>query len=235
MKANRFFLLILAFIYLSLSGFAQDHQLGNLTEKQNFGVRWASAAQLHKFSKFTPLALTLYGFVATQSSPLKQVNFEFQEEILEHHTHFRTHFDDYLQYTPLITTFTLKLAGDHGSNNFKRSFILFGTSTALMAGTVFALKRSTHMLRPDGTDYNSFPSGHTATAFAGAELLHQEFKNSSPIFSYSGYLAASATGVLRMYNNKHYFSDVLAGAGIGILSTKAAYWLSAKVFKPQQH
>jgi membrane-associated phospholipid phosphatase len=34
-----------------------------------------------------------------------------------------------------------------------------------------------------------------------------------------------------MYNNKHYFSDVIAGAGIGILTTKAAYWINNKLFK----
>ncbi|HTN21780.1 MAG TPA: phosphatase PAP2 family protein [Pelobium sp.] len=216
---------------LSANTFSQE-KLSNVSQTNVYNFSKPIALGLsNNISKFTPLALTFYGFVATQTNPLKHINYEFQEEILEHHPTFRTHFDDYLQYTPLIATFTLKLSGNSGINNFKKTLVLFGTSTLLMAGSVYALKKTVRELRPDDTDRNSFPSGHTATAFAGAELLHQEFKTLLLYFSYSGYLAASATGALRMYNNKHYFSDVLAGAGIGILSTKAAYWLNDKLFK----
>ena len=41
----------------------------------------------------------------------------------------------------------------------------------------------------------------------------------------AAYAVAVATGVLRVYNNKHWCNDVLAGAGIGILSANVAYWL----------
>ncbi len=181
-------------------------------------------------TKYLPFILTLYGFSAIISNPLKEVNYEFKEEILEHHPTFRTHFDDYLQYSPAVTTFAFKLTGNSAKSDFVNSIRIFGISTLMMAGTVYALKKTTEELRPDGSNRSSFPSGHTATAFASAELLHQEFKNTSTLLSYSGYLAAAATGGLRMYNNKHYFSDVLAGAGIGILSTKAAYWLNKKLF-----
>ena len=79
------------------------------------------------------------------------------------------------------------------------------------------------------SDY-SFPSGHTATAFMGAEFLYQEYKDISPWIGYSGYLIAATTGYLRIYNNRHYLNDVVAGACIGIISTKFAYWLYPKVF-----
>ncbi|MCD8260639.1 MAG: hypothetical protein LUD15_03380 [Bacteroides sp.] len=39
----------------------------------------------------------------------------------------------------------------------------------------------------------------------------------------AGYTVATGTGVLRMYNNRHWLGDVAAGAGFGILSTKLAY------------
>ena len=45
------------------------------------------------------------------------------------------------------------------------------------------------------------------------------------------YLMAAATGYLRMYNNKHWFSDVVAGAGVGIASTQLSYWLYPKIKK----
>lgn len=81
------------------------------------------------------------------------------------------------------------------------------------------------MQRPDGSAFNSFPSGHTATAFVGAEVLRREYWHVSPWIGITGYAVAAGTGFLRMYNNRHWLTDVLAGAGIGILSVEIAYWL----------
>jgi membrane-associated phospholipid phosphatase len=55
----------------------------------------------------------------------------------------------------------------------------------------------------------------------------------------AGYAVAAGTGFFRMYNNRHWFTDILAGAGIGILSAKASYWLfpyiSKKLFKKKRN
>src|SRR5690606_29011205 len=100
------------------------------------------------------------------------------------------------------------------------------------------LKAMTDVQRPDITAYNSFPSGHTATAFAGAEFLLQEYKDKSIWYGISGYVVATGTGLMRIYNNRHWLTDVAAGAGIGILSTKIAYWvypfLKNKIFKDKK-
>ena len=69
----------------------------------------------------------------------------------------------------------------------------------------------------------AFPSGHTATAFVAAEFIQQEFKDASPWYGFAGYTVATATGTLRMLKNAHWFSDVVAGAGVGILTTKLTY------------
>lgn len=94
-----------------------------------------------------------------------------------------------------------------------------------MSGTVISLKSLTKVGRPDGSGFNSFPSGHTATAFVGAKFLWQEYKNVSVWYGISGYIVATGTGFFRIYNNKHWLTDVVTGAGIGILSTKEAYWI----------
>jgi hypothetical protein len=57
----------------------------------------------------------------------------------------------------------------------------------------------------------------------GAEFLYQEYKDISPWYGIAGFGVAAGTGFFRMYNNKHWLTDVAAGAGIGILSTKLAY------------
>lgn len=85
--------------------------------------------------------------------------------------------------------------------------------------------------RPDGSSRNSFPSGHTATAFVGAELLRREYWEVSPWIGVAGYAVAAGTGFFRMYNNRHWLTDVLSGAGIGILSVEAAYWLYPTISK----
>jgi membrane-associated phospholipid phosphatase len=93
------------------------------------------------------------------------------------------------------------------------------------------VKRLARRDRPDASDFESFPSLHTARAFANAEFLRVEFKDVSPWYGIAGYTIAAATGYLRIYNNKHWLSDIVAGAGLGILSTKIAYWLYAKIGK----
>ena len=94
----------------------------------------------------------------------------------------------------------------------------------LMLASVTVLKNATHILRPDSSAYTSFPSGHTAQAFAAATLLSEEYGYRYKWVPYLAYGLASTVGLLRIANNKHYISDVLVAAGIGILSTKVAYW-----------
>ena len=50
-----------------------------------------------------------------------------------------------------------------------------------------------------------------------------------PWIGVAGYAVAAGTGFLRMYNNKHWLNDVIAGAGVGILSTRLSYWLYPKL------
>jgi membrane-associated phospholipid phosphatase len=128
-----------------------------------------------------------------------------------------------------LSVYALNAAGIHGEHNFKDRTILLLMSNVIANGTVFAVKGWSHERRPDGSDYASFPSGHTAEAFVGAEFMRLEYKNVSPWYGVAGYAMATATGMLRMYNDKHWASDVIAGAGVGIASTRIAYWLYPKM------
>lgn len=133
--------------------------------------------------------------------------------------------DDFAQFFPLAAVYGLNLCGVRGRHNYRDLSIIAATSSLLMLATVHIVKQSTGVLRPDGSAFNSFPSGHTAMAFVGAEILYQEFKHKSAWIGVGGYLFASAIGAMRIYNNRHWLSDVIAGAGVGILCTKAAYWI----------
>lgn len=80
-----------------------------------------------------------------------------------------------------------------------------------------------------------FRQDNTATAFMGAELLRREYWNVSPWIGIAGYAVAAGTGFFRIYNNRHWLTDVLAGAGVGILSVQAAYWLYPAISKTFFH
>jgi membrane-associated phospholipid phosphatase len=172
-----------------------------------------------------PTVLIGYGVVGLNDNGLKNLNCNTRDEIVEN-GHCKFTVDDFLQYTPALSVYALNNIGIKGKHNLKDRSVILATSLILVATSVTTLKKITKIERPDGTNNDSFPSGHTALAFAGAEFLYQEYKDVSLWYGVSGYIAASATGVLRMYNNKHWLTDVAAGAGFGILSTKAAYWLS---------
>lgn len=96
---------------------------------------------------------------------------------------------------------------------------------------VNTLKQTTNVERPDGSNKHSFPSGHTATAFMTATMFTKEYGHKSPWVGVGAYSVATATGLMRMANNKHWLSDVLTGAGIGILSTEVGYYFADLIFR----
>ncbi len=172
-----------------------------------------------------------YGLVALGNHELQNINHNIKQNIQKNYPNFSTSIDNYLQFTPVVAVYVLNGVGIHGKNNFRDRTMMYGISTLIITATNFSLKHITQEQRPDGSSFLSFPSGHTATAFAAAEFLHQEYKDISVWYGIAGYTAAVATGALRMYNNRHWLSDVVAGAGIGILATKASYWMYPAIKK----
>jgi membrane-associated phospholipid phosphatase len=139
--------------------------------------------------------------------------------------------DDAAVFLPIASAYALDLCGIRSKHSWQDRTVVMAASAAFLLGTTFILKETASVLRPDGSDNHSFPSRHTASAFAGAELLRQEYGERSIWYGVAGYGVATCGGFLRIYSNKHWFSDVLTGAGIGILSTKAAYWLYPSIRK----
>lgn len=180
-------------------------------------------------SVVVPAAMLGYGISTFKYGPLRNLDHSTKNEIMEDNSTFHTKIDNYTRYAPALSVYALNAMGIHGAHNFRDRTIILGISSLVMMGTVGGVKTLSHRQRPDGSTFNSFPSGHTATSFMGAEFMRQEYKDVSPWYGVYGYAMATATGVLRMYNNRHWLSDVVAGAGLGILSTKAAYWVFPKM------
>lgn len=88
-------------------------------------------------------------------------------------------------------------------------------SLAVAEGITQILKYTTRRERPDGSGNNSFPSGHAADTFAFATALerHLGWKRAVPAYVFSSYVAMS-----RLPANRHWFSDVVFGSAVGIIS-----------------
>jgi hypothetical protein len=172
-----------------------------------------------------PATLITYGLIAQGNNGLAKLDKSTRNSIISNHPGYKTKIDNYLQFSPALAVYSLNLIGVKGKNNFRDRTIIYAISTIISTAIVKPIKHISNVPRPNGSEYNSFPSGHTTTAFAAAEFLRQEYKDVSQWYGVAGYAVAATTGALRVYNNKHWVSDVVAGAGFGILSTKLAYWI----------
>lgn len=132
------------------------------------------------------------------------------------------HVDDYLQYLPAATYLSFGAIGVKGKHPFKERVAVAATAYLTMAALTNVGKYTFCEKRPDSNARNSFPSGHTATAFTGAELMRIEYGTKLGIISY---FVATGVSFLRLYNGRHWVNDVIAGAGIGILSARVGYWM----------
>jgi len=181
------------------------------------------ASSFHPRQLYAPVALMAIG---TMSVTL--LEYETSDRLaIQRNRHigsFHTRIDDYLQYAPIPVAYGLDLFGVPSRNDVWNRSVILVKGELLMMLSVNAIKYATREQRPDGSNNHSFPSGHTAQAFAAATFLSEEYRRQLPWIPYAAYGVAAATGALRIANNKHYLGDVLMGAGMGILSMKVAYW-----------
>lgn len=158
-----------------------------------------------------------------------------RDKIFSHGLLENSHLDPYLKWTPLIATLVLNAADKKKKYSFKTWLFIIAICKGIQAAVTESLKKYINELRPQPSlSTQSFPSGHTATSFAGAELLRSEFSKEHPVVGYSGYVIAVTTAVLRLRENKHWLSDVAAGAAIGIISARLALVLVKKIKKQKE-
>lgn len=139
--------------------------------------------------------------------------------------------DDYTQYAPAAIMLIAKACSYDGRTGWGQMLTADAFSIAIMTGLTRGIKYAAKRERPDNSSRNSFPSGHTGTAFMTATMLHKEYGWRNPWWSIGGYTLAAFTGVSRILNNRHWMSDVAAGAAIGIGSVHLGYFLSDLIFK----
>lgn len=145
---------------------------------------------------------------------------------------FLSEIDSYSRFVPYAAMAGLKLAGVESRSSWDRMAVSTIFSNIAMAAAVYAAKGTVKEMRPDHSARNSFPSGHTAMAFTAATIFHKEYGlTHSPWYSAGAYAVAAGTGVMRVLNNHHWANDVIAGAGIGILSAELGYFVGDLLYR----
>ena len=222
LKSISVFYAILGMIFFfTTSVFAQDISDSTTIESQSIKI----AEKQPKKTSFLLKRSILPAVLIITGSSLSGSNFEKKLEAKIRNQVGNTYnfnIDNYIQYAPIIELYVADILGAKSKNHW------FDQTKYLVMSNVFShyvtlkLKRIIDKERPNGEGV-SFPSGHTTFAFTNATVLKNEFKESSTLLAYSGYSFAIATGTFRMINNRHWLSDVLVGAGIGILCTEIVY------------
>ena len=176
-----------------------------------------------------PVALIGAGAVGSQIDGFKELDFGLRDAGLHFHHGFVL--EDAVQYAPIGAFYALNMCGMKSAHSLSDGTVLVAASYCITAAATYALKLAVDERRPNGVDFDAFTSGHAAVSFMGAELLRMEYKDSAPWVGYAGYAAALYTSMARIKHSEHWFHDLVAGAGVGILGTRLAYLVCVPIHK----
>lgn len=190
-------------------------------------------------SLIVPAVMIGYGLTTIKDNGLYS-SYDARNDIQKNLGGAHSRIDDILIFVPYAEFAALTLAKVKCRNDLANVSLLILKSELLMAAIVFPMKTLTHQERPysyqrglegvpleerekNKNAFQSLPSGHTAQAFVAASIVHKEFRYKSPWYGIGAYGLATTVAAFRMINDKHWQSDVIVGAGIGILSTHVVY------------
>ena len=190
-------------------------------------------------SLIVPVALIGYGLTTLQNHGLYS-SMQARTDIQRAFGKYGSPIDNYLIYGSYVEFGILLMLKIKCKNDMVNTALLIAKSELLMLAIVLPLKYLAHEERPYSYNYGlqgeplsqreknsnafySMPSGHTAEAFVAATIVYREFRYKSNWYGIGAYAIATTVGVYRMINDQHWESDVLVGAGIGMLAANLVY------------
>ena len=183
-------------------------------------------------SSYLPIALIALGSYANKEEDIIN-NLAIKRERDEMLPHFRTHIDDYMQFAPIVAGYSYGAAFQPQKLWIYTKEVLI--NEAIVCVSVRTVKHASKVPSIVNGSYNAFPSGHTTQAFSAATLFNDNFANGNVWLKTAPYASASTVGVLRILNERHWTSDVIAGAGFGILSAKLSELITKTVSAKKPH
>lgn len=228
MDVKNLILAVALTIILSMKMYGQQTDCDSLSVNnrsiENYKFEWQQI--------ILPTSLIGVGVVALMPSFIRNSSRNITNNVIDiRGNNKRLEFDDYIQYIPIASSLILGCAGVKAKHSFKDRVFIIATSYATLAVLTNIPKFCIDEKRPEFAGHNSFPSGHTATVFMGAELVRIEYGG---WYGIGAYTIATGVGFMRMYNGRHWLHDVVAGAGVGILSARVGEWscqLWQKIFQ----
>ncbi|MCH5215406.1 MAG: phosphatase PAP2 family protein [Muribaculaceae bacterium] len=186
---------------------------------------WTDSTSEYKFNPtqlILPASLITVGAFGIYNGSFRQLDRYVKDKMdnLRGEHYFRA--DDYVRFLPAAAYLVLGSTGVKSKHSFKERVAVEVTAYMAMTALTEIGKYSFREKRPNSDARNSFPSGHTATVFTGAELMREEYGIG---FGIAAYTVATGVAFLRLYNGNHWLNDVIAGAGVGILSARIGYWM----------
>lgn len=169
-----------------------------------------------------PALLFGYGLITINGHGFYS-SYRAQADVQQAFPNFHFTADNYLGYVSYLGLAGAELAGVRPQHDLLNTALLLAKAELVLNVAVYGLKYTTGVERPSGKDDHSFPSDHAAQAFLAATVVNLELRDRSPWYGVGAYTLASSVAVLRVLNNKHWESDVFAGAAVGILSARLAY------------
>ncbi|MBO9618590.1 MAG: phosphatase PAP2 family protein [Niabella sp.] len=220
------FVLSPAFLLVSTPGYTQTDSAAAASKPPVF-----SPKNITYRSYILPAALIGAGTIATIIREHKKDNSNVILNTTQKEPSIFLQPENYTAFAPAAAVAALDILGVKGKHKPAEQALLYAVSAGISSAIVYPLKSTIKVLRPDKTDFQSFPSNHAAIAFVAAEFLRREYGDQSAWYTVGGYAAATATAIIRVARNAHWEADVCTGAGIGIASTTTAYWLYDKIKK----
>ena len=193
-----------------------------------------SCAPFRMRETILPVTLLAYGTSKPIVSAIGRFDRDLRDKIATRHPSFSYRADDWLQWAPSASVYAMDAAGVKTKHRFGEHLLLDAGSILITGGAGFVMRRVSEQIKGFEIVDTQFPSGHTANAFRGAEILRQELSGRHPLLQWSGYLVAGLVAGSRLMRGEHYLSEVVAGAGLGILSTKITYGLFHRIKRPKK-
>lgn len=221
---------ILCFFFLAIS-FSSNMSFAQRLNSDSI----AAGDSLHNKRYLKPSAFIVpgtfivYGGLKPFVNGIENLDTNIMSNVRKNHPGFHTNAADYIMWAPSASVYVMDALKVKTRHNFFEHLIIDAASIVITGGLGYGMRLITKNIKVYNENGTKFPSGHVANAFRGAEIFHQELNERNKVLSYSGYVVATAVAVLRIYDKDHLLSEVLAGAGLGILSTKLTYLIFDKV------
>ncbi len=228
MNSKRLLILLLPFVFTFYSSFVSA-QYNAKADQSSYSQQSDARPYLKPSGLIVPGTLLIYGGLKPVINGIPKLDDRIWNHMHNYYPDFHTNAADYLMWVPSASVYAMDAFHVKTQHTFKEHLILDVGSVLVTGALGFGMRKISEHISVYNTHDTRFPSGHAANAFRGAEIVHQELKYSHPVLSYSGYVVATGVGLLRLYNKNHLLSEVVAGAGLGILSTKLTYWIFGHV------